>query len=256
MNFIQNTIDFINNTMFKSEIVAVTTSLEEYVIIKNFFSIPLPVPITISFAELQKIDFDSIKKEAEHFYNEQIRLIDEVYIKDPSCRSKIAWKGTGISVGLFILGFIVEIAASWNPTQPSSTMETLGTLLMGASVFILFKSVMIGIKKLRPTHTIEQFELWLYKNVLHVNSLMDLGDVKFRSLGLVRSGESESSEVLKIDLLRQAYSIKADALIGANVAHRAETTVSSHFNGLGAQRTIKSKTDNFYATSATAVRLN
>lgn len=62
--------------------------------------------------------------------------------------------------------------------------------------------------------------------------------------------------VSKDDLYAQAYKLKADALMDLNLQKYTSTNVSSHFNGIGAQKAVRSKVDNHENWTAYAINFN
>ena len=59
--------------------------------------------------------------------------------------------------------------------------------------------------------------------------------------------------VSKDDLYEQAFKLKADALMDLNLQKYTSTNVSSHFNGIGAQRAVRSKVNNHENWTAYAI---
>ncbi len=58
------------------------------------------------------------------------------------------------------------------------------------------------------------------------------------------------------DLVEQAYKLKADALMDLNLQKYTSTKVNSSFNGIGAQRAVRSKVYNHENWTAYAIKFN
>lgn len=204
----------------------------------KYYDIPLTCPKKLDYPRAQKINFSAIEDASKHFYNKQLEEIEEWYQKNPYWRKKQAMKG-------LLFGFFLLII-SLNCIEKGFCIVVF---LMSFFFFVVvtFYALKALIMKQKPPYSMQELELMIYKNYLHITGLIDLGpDLKYNSLGYVYSGvEDNSSDVINT-LVDNAYKMKADALIGMDLGHRTSTDVQSKFNGIGGQRRISSDTSHHF----------
>ncbi|WP_263832872.1 hypothetical protein [Sulfurospirillum oryzae] len=216
---------------------------------QKLLSLPLPVPKEIPHPPLQKIDFDLIKKEASKIHALQQETIEQKFKSDPKWRLKefIKYIVTSLIMMLVAIGIMLLSGGSGGGAAAGGIIGLI-ILFYGSNGF--FKAIKEFFYQKAQPLSIEAIELLLYKNMLHVTSLTNINNEKFISLGFLSSSLNNEKGIPE-DLVQEAYSLRADALIAFSTNH----SVSSNTYSSVTTKTVKTDTKHHYHTTTTAVKL-
>lgn len=217
---------------------------------QTLLSLPLPIPKEIPHPPLQKIDFDLIKKDASTIHTLQQETIEQKFKSDPKWRLKEFIKYVATSLIMMLVAIGIMILSSGSGGGGAAAGGVIGLIIL----FYGFTGLVKVIKEFFYQQTqpllIEAIELLLYKNMLHVTSLTNINNEKFISLGFL-SSSLDNEKGIPEDLVQEAYSLQADALIAFSTNH----SVSSNTYSSVATKTVKTDTKHHYHTTTTAVKL-
>lgn len=216
---------------------------------QTLLSLPLPIPKKVSHPPLQKIDFDLIKKEASTIHTLQQETIEQKFKSDSKWRLKefIKYVVTSLIMILVAIGIMILSSGSGGGAAAGGV---IGLIILFYGSTGLFKAIKEFFYQKAQPLSIEVIELLLYKNMLHVTSLTNINDEKFISLGFL-SSSLDNEKGIPEDLVQEAYSLQADALIAFSTNH----SVSSNTYSSVATKAVKTDTKHHYHTTTTAVKL-
>lgn len=215
---------------------------------QTLLSLPLPIPKEVSHPPLQKIDFDLIKKEASTIHILQQETIEQKFKSDPKWRLKefIKYVVTSLIMILVAIGIMILSSGSGGGAAAGGV---IGLIILFYGSTGLFKAIKEFFYQKTQPLSMEAIELLLYKNMLHVTSLANINNEKFISLGFLSSSLNNEKGIPE-DLVKEAYSLNADALIAFSTNHSVS---SDTYSSVG--KTIKTDTKHHYHTTTTAVKL-
>lgn len=204
------------------------------------YGIAISVPVQLEHPKLQKVDFRLIKGAASELLEKQKQEInDENRDKGFNWRGKLFIKKITIYIIISFIG-IGMIAAF---------TKGIGTGLLSLFAFLLIIFFIVDlyyVLKQQKPNSLEELELLIYENFLHITSIDNLGnDIKFETLGRVESDSNPREAIM------QAYQMKADAIIGFKINHSSSTTVHNNKVSGG----ISSRVKHYYDGQGTAVKL-
>ncbi|TKI69089.1 hypothetical protein FCU45_09015 [Sulfurimonas crateris] len=213
----------------------------------NKYATPISVPTHLEYPKLQHIDFQLIKEAASKLLEKQKQEIEESnQKKDPNWKTKLIFKI--IIKHILILFFMIYLFASTSRDAELFLSVVSFFLILYALYDISYALGTLG--KEKSPYSLEELEIKIYKNFLHITSINQLGnDIKFETLGVVENHSSESSNREQIYI--QAYKMGADAIVGFKTDHSASTTVSHSRT----TNRIASEVNHYYHGQGTAIKL-